>query len=218
MKTILIGTNNPSKLALIRQDLAGLGVECVSPADLHLTDIPAETARSASENALLKAQAWHRASGLPVITEDSGLVFVDLPPDHPDQPGVFVRRVGGKTLTDEEMLRHYAACSARHGGALQAAWQDAWCVLIDENTIHLRADTADTLREHSFTLLDTPCERRVPGWPLDSLSYFPAAGKYKADMTREEVMTYYQQKAAGSPSGREMTREWLRRCVSEWAK
>ena len=103
MKTILVGPNNPSKLALIRQDLVGLGVECVSPADLHLTDIPAETARSASENALLKAQAWHRASGLPVITEDSGLVFVDLPTDHPDQPGVFVRRVGGKTLTDEEI-------------------------------------------------------------------------------------------------------------------
>lgn len=214
---ILIGTHNPSKLRLIGDDLAGLGVDCVSPAMLRLHDIPEEGALSAADNALMKALAWHRASGLTVITEDSGLVFVDLPAEHPDQPGVFVRRRVGHDATDEELLRYYAACAARHGGELRAAWQDAWCVLVDEKTWFIRADDAATLSAHAFVLRDIPCNAATPGWPLDSISYFPAAGKYKAEMTREEVAFWYQQQA-GRPSGREATRAWLRRCVQQSIK
>ena len=84
MKTLLIGTNNPSKLEIIRSYLVPLGVQVTSPSQLGLADIPAEQARTSVGNAIEKAKAWHKASGLPVITEDSGLVFLDLPQDHPD--------------------------------------------------------------------------------------------------------------------------------------
>lgn len=135
MKTLLIGTNNPSKLHVFEDYLAGLDIRCVTPASLGLQSSPAENERSALGNAIEKAKAWHKVSGLPVITEDSGLVFLDLPKDHPDQPGVMVRRASGHTMDDKEMLAWYQAVIHRHGGKLRAAWEDAWCVLQNRNAI-----------------------------------------------------------------------------------
>lgn len=44
---------------------------------------------------------------------DSGLYFDEL--DEKEQPGLYVRRVGGKELTDDEMIAYYAALARRHG-------------------------------------------------------------------------------------------------------
>lgn len=187
MKKLLIGTNNPSKLQLIRSWLEDLAVQCVSPAELGLQNIPDENARTAKDNAIEKARAWHRMTELPVVTEDSGLVFLDLPAEHPDQPGVMVRRAAGHTMDDDEMLTWYQAIIRRHGGQLRASWEDAWCVLQDKNTYHTHCDTPEKLERHARILLDKPCKTRLPGWPLDSLTYFPAVNKYKAEMSIEEM-------------------------------
>lgn len=185
---LLIGTNNPSKLQYIKALIDPDVVECVSPADLKLSIDAVEDARDAAGNALQKAIQFHRASGLPVITEDSGLVFLDLPFDHPDQPGVHVRRPAGvPPLTDDEdMLRYYCQVITRHGGSLRAAWQDAWCILLDEKHYAIRADDETSMLSGAMTLVDVPCNARNPGWPLDSLSISSINGKYWAELSHEE--------------------------------
>lgn len=187
-KRILLGTNNPSKLAMLRQLAEADGVECVSPAELGLQVNPPENARDAAGNALEKAIAFHRACGLPVLAQDSGLVFTQLPMDHPDQPGVHVRRPKDHPpLTDdEEMLRYYQDVAHRHGGRLLAAWQDAWCFLQDEEHYALYTDDPNTLTSHAEWMLDTPCTARQPGWPLNSLFFSEETGKYWAENTAEE--------------------------------
>ena len=187
MMPLLIGTNNPSKLALIRQMVQETGIPCVSPGEAGLTEVEAEHAHTAEGNAIEKARTWHAASGLPVLTEDSGLVFLSLPEDHPDQPGVMVRRVHGHTMDDEEMLRWYQAIIRRHGGTLQAAWQDAWCLLKDRNTHETWTGSPEILAHRAITLVDEPCAVRNPGWPLDSLTYYPKLGKYRSELARDEV-------------------------------
>lgn len=206
MKTLLIGTNNPSKLRVFEDYLAGLDIRCVTPASLGLQSSPAENERSALGNAIEKAKAWHKASGLPVITEDSGLVFLDLPKDHPDQPGVMVRRASGHTMDDEEMLAWYQAVIHRHGGKLRAAWEDAWCVLQSETQYHTHVDTPEALARHARLMIDKPCETRLPGWPLDSLTYLPDLGKYKAEATPEEMSQTMQK-------DRQELIDWLRQSV-----
>lgn len=213
MKTLLIGTNNPSKLAIIEAYLSGLDVRCVSPAAIGLTDTPDEQERSARDNAIVKAMAWHRASGLPVVAEDSGLVFLDLPATHPDQPGVTVRRASGHTMTDDEMLEWYCAIIHRHGGKLRAAWEDAWCVLKDERTFYAHSDTPETLERKAKLMVETPCETRLPGWPLDSLTYVPSCGKYKAEMTMEEMNQAADCMNDAAKSEREELIAWLRDTV-----
>lgn len=210
MKTILIGTTNPSKLALMRSKLEAASLQCVSPLELHLSLEPTEDAQTAEGNALRKALAWHQASGLPVFTEDSGLVLLDLPLDHPDQPGVAVRRVRGYAMTDEEMLQWYGGLVHRHGGQLRAVWQDAYYLLADENHYATYADSLENLAAFSFILTDRPCDARKPGWPLDSLTTYPGAKRYKAEMTREELQRIYAKQSAGNSAAliREL-QEWI---------
>lgn len=212
MKTLLIGTNNPSKLEIIRNYLAPLDVHVASPSELGLADIPAEQSRTAVGNAIEKAKAWHAASGLPVITEDSGLVFLDLPADHPDQPGVHVRRAAGHVMTDDEMLTWYQAIIHRHGGKLRAAWADAWCLLTDPNSYVLYEDSYEKLEQHARLMIDQPCEKRLPGWPLDSLTYFPQLGKYKAEMSIEEMGQIVTQ------ADRQDFVRWLQQSVEQMIK
>lgn len=167
MREILIGTSNPSKLKWLKDLFSGTGVVCRSPMALGITCEYTENAVSAEGNAIEKALAWHRASGLPVFAEDSGLVLLDLPLNHPDQPGVHVRRVHGQALNDAAMLAYYQQLVRKHGGQLRAAWQDGNCLLKDDT----HWDTYVELNSTVFLLKAEPNGIVHPGWPLDSISY-----------------------------------------------
>lgn len=214
MKKILIGTNNPSKLRRIKDHLAGLAIECVSPAELGLSINAPENARDAIGNAYEKALAWHEASGLPVMTEDSGLLLLDLPSDHPDQPGVHVRRVAGHEMTDDEMIEWYSAVARRHGGKLRAVWQDAWCILADKKRYVFHIDDPEKSAGWIFLLTDTPCEARHPGWPLDSLSLGIHNGKYKAEMTIADMDSSFTNETTNGAEQRERLKQWMRDSIS----
>lgn len=193
MKKLLIGTTNPSKFQVMIEQLRGTDVQAISPADLCLRIAAAEDAKTAEGNALQKARAWHDASGLPVLTEDSGLVFLDLPENHPDQPGVLVRRAAGHEMTDAEMFDWFAALAHRHGGKLRAAWQDAWCLMLDGDHYSTYADRLEELGPWAFWLVDKPVhDDDYPGWPL------------------ERIIIRSEGNAPGSKWVRERFRTWLR--------
>ena len=215
MKRLLIGTNNPSKLRRIKDLLAGLAIECVSPAELGLKIEAPENARDAAGNALEKAKAWHQATGLPVMTEDSGLMLLDLPVDHPDQPGVHVRRVAGHEMSDDEMIKWYSDIAHRHGGSLRAAWQDAWCILADQERYSQFVDDPEKSAGWIFLLVDKPCEARHSGWPLDSLSVGLHNGKYKAEMTIADMDASFTNERVNGNEQREKLKQWMRSSITE---
>ena len=64
------------------------------------------------ENARIKALAYYAALKRPVFTCDSGL-YIDGLADS-EQPGVHVRMVNGKRLTDDEMVVHLHLGSPRN--------------------------------------------------------------------------------------------------------
>lgn len=170
MKKLLIGTTNPSKFKTMADQLEHLEVDVVSPDELGIRITAAEDARTADGNALQKARAWHRAAGMPVLTADSGLVFLDLPPDHPDQPGVLVRRAAGYEMTDAEMFDWFSALAHQHGGKLRAVWQDAWCLMVDEEHYAIYTDSLEELEPWAFWLVDKPVhDVDYPGWPLERI-------------------------------------------------
>ncbi|MCH5285803.1 MAG: hypothetical protein J1E43_00105 [Christensenellaceae bacterium] len=197
MKKLLIGTTNPSKYGSMLQQLEGIDVASISPAELGIQVDSAEDARTAEGNALEKARAWHQTTGLPVLTEDSGLVFLDLPPDHPDQPSVHVRRAAGHVMTDDEMFDWFTALAHRHGGKLRAAWQDAWCLMIDEDHCFTYADSVDELGPWSFWMMDHPVHDLIqPGWPL------------------ERIIIRSEESAVARKWGRERLRKWLKENIA----
>lgn len=81
---LLVATHNSGKLREIRALLDPFGVEVVSAADLDLP-VPDETETTFVGNALIKARAAAQASGLPSLSDDSGIEVFALG----GEPGVY---------------------------------------------------------------------------------------------------------------------------------
>jgi len=71
---LVVATHNDGKLREIRDLLSPFGVEPVSAKALGLPE-PAETEESFEGNARIKAHAAARASGLPALSDDSGIAI-----------------------------------------------------------------------------------------------------------------------------------------------
>lgn len=88
---LLVASTNPGKLTEFRQLMADLPVEWLSLADVGLKRMDVEeTGDTFAANAILKAQAYSAASGLPTLADDSGLVVDALN----GAPGVYSARYG----------------------------------------------------------------------------------------------------------------------------
>ncbi|MFN5758409.1 MAG: RdgB/HAM1 family non-canonical purine NTP pyrophosphatase [Sphingomonadaceae bacterium] len=81
---LIIASHNQGKVREIRDLLAPFGIEPVSAGELGLPE-PKETGTTFAENALIKAQASAEASGLPALSDDSGLEVLALG----GRPGVY---------------------------------------------------------------------------------------------------------------------------------
>lgn len=166
---VLIGTTNPSKVELFAAMLSGFGAEFMTLGDLGVTDEPQETGHTPIENAMIKAAHYGKYADA-VICADSGLYFDCLPLDDPRQPGLHIRTPGGgKRLDDEEMIAYYAQLVHSIGGKVMAYYLNGIAVQREGRT-HGFQWTREEARLGAFYMLDTPCEERSPGWPLDSLS------------------------------------------------
>lgn len=99
---VVVATANAGKLAEIRASLAHPGWEFVTAADLG-AEAPEveETGTSFTENAYLKASAYHTLFGLPALADDSGLVVDALG----GRPGVRSARFAGERASAEDNNR-----------------------------------------------------------------------------------------------------------------
>jgi XTP/dITP diphosphohydrolase len=71
-KRLLVATHNAGKLTEMRALLAPYGVEVVGAADMGLAE-PVETEDNFIGNARIKARAAMEATGLPALSDDSGI-------------------------------------------------------------------------------------------------------------------------------------------------
>ncbi len=163
-----------------------LGIEIIGLRDLGC-DLPVvdESGNSPLENAELKARAYFSAFHIPVFSCDSGLYFEGIADD--EQPGVHVRRIGGRELSDEEMTDYYAELSRKNGGNLLGRYRNAIFLILDEE--HTFSSMDLSIATEPFILSDTPHKKRVPGFPLDCLSKDPESGRYYYDMEEMKLVS-----------------------------
>jgi XTP/dITP diphosphohydrolase len=83
-KTIVVASHNAGKIREIRDLIGPLGFEAKSAAELKFAE-PDETGTTYEENARIKALASAMASGLPALSDDSGLAVDALD----GAPGVY---------------------------------------------------------------------------------------------------------------------------------
>ena len=184
---LLFGTGNQAKLSAMKSRLEKIGIELIGLSDLRKEGktIPEvrETGDTPLENARLKALAYYEAFRMPVFSCDSGLYFDDVPDEV--QPGVHVRNVNGKCLSDEEMMEYYAGLVRQYGN-LMARYKNAISFVMDETHIYESMDPS--MDSEKFILTDKPHSAiRKKGFPLDSMSIDVKTNQYYYDLPADEL-------------------------------
>ena len=176
---VLFATTNPAKVKKYKKALEEKGIELITIKDLDFKLNINENGKNAIENAYIIAKEYYDATKITTIGMDNCLFIEELPEEK--QPGTHVRRVNGKELTDEEMIEYYTNLIKKYGGKLTAKW--IYGIVIYNG----KEAKKYTWSKSNFYLIDKPCKKRNPGYPLDSISVMPENNKYWLELTDEEI-------------------------------
>ena len=181
MNQILFATGNQTKSKRFSKGLLEKGIEVLSLKDIDTNVSVEENGNTAIENALIKARAYHEETGMSVMGMDDTLYLEGVPEDK--QPGLFVRRVNDKELSDEEMIEHYINLVKEYGkdGKLNCKWVYGLAVINE-----LGEENTYTWEKDNFYMVDTPSDKINPGYPLNSISKYKGIDKYFTEITEED--------------------------------
>lgn len=182
---LFYATSNKSKLHNMRFRLKDYPIEVLCPDDLNLHIDVEENGSTAVENAQRKASAYYEIVQFPTIAGDSGVMLTGVAEE--DQPGLFVRRVNGKVLTDDEMIDHYAGLARKSGKPCTLQYITGIALITPKGVKTME------LPDRPLTLCAEPnANRKHKGNPLDVVTK-TADGRYFNDLTDEERIAYDQQ-------------------------
>ena len=179
---ILFATGNETKAKRFSKGLLENGIEVITLKDIDKDIEIEENGKDAIENALIKARAYSNIVDIPVFAMDDNLFLENVPDDK--QPGMYVRRVNGKRLNDEEMLNHYIGLVKEFGtnGRLTCRWVYGMAV------INNGKEYTYTWSKEDFYMVENLSNKIQPGYPLNSISVNKRLNKYFTDMTEEDKL------------------------------
>jgi len=182
MKQILFATGNQTKAKRFSKGLLEKGIEVLSLKDINMDLDVEENGKNAIENALIKARAYYQKTKMTTIAMDDNLYLENVPEEK--QPGMYVRRVNRKRLTDEEMMKHYINLVKEYGtdGKLSAHWIYGMALIKDGK------EFTYTWQKGNMYLVDTPSDKIQCGYPLNTISIHKKLGKYFTDITEEDKL------------------------------
>lgn len=180
MKEILFATTNKSKVNRFYDKLLEKDIKLLSLSDLDIDLNVEENGNTAIDNALIKARAYYNETKLPVMAMDDTLYLENVPDNL--QPGMYVRRVNGKRLSDEEMIEHYSSLADKYGnnGRIIARWIYGMAI------INNGKEYTYTWSKEDFYITNTPSNKINPGYPLNSISINKKLNKYFTDITDKD--------------------------------
>ena len=182
MKQIIFATSNESKSKRFSRGLKEHGIEVLSLKDIDIKLDVEENGDSAIENALIKARECYRLTKKPCMGMDDTLYMEGVPEEK--QPGLFVRRVNGKSLTDEEALDYYTNLVKEYGvdGRINCKWIYGLAVINEKGE-----EATYTWSKDDFYMVSTKSNKINPGYPLNSISKYKRLDKYFTDVTDEDM-------------------------------
>lgn len=183
MQQILFATGNQAKVKRFSAKLSKKGIEILTLMDLGIYLDVVEDGKDAIVNALIKARAYYRETGMVVIAMDDNLYIEGIPEEK--QPGMYVRRVNGKKLNDNEMIEYYSKLASEYGknGKLICRWIYGMALIKDGK------EYTYTWQKNDFYLVDQPSNIINPGYPLNTISVNKKLNKYFTDLTEKDKQT-----------------------------
>ena len=182
MKKILFATENESKAERFRSKLLKKNIEIITINDLDKKVSIEENGKNAIENAVIKAKAYENICDFPILAMDDNLYIEKIPEEK--QPGMYVRRVNGKRLNDDEMIEYYSSLAHEYGkeGKLTCRW--VYGIAVINNGI----ESTYTWNKEDFYIVDRPSSKINPGYPLNTISVNKKLNKYFTDLTSEDKL------------------------------
>jgi len=189
MREILMATTNQAKIDQIGGALSNVGISVVGVENKDLLPEVIEDGATALDNARKKALAFAKALGKVVLSIDNTLFFDKLDGD-PRQPGLNVRRIAGVVgkPTDEEMIKYYSQLVKELGGSAEARWEYGVCVAAPDGKL------GEATFGYKTTFVSNPSSKTMNGYPLESLQIDEVSGKYRSEMTNDELAQLWQRK------------------------
>lgn len=182
MKEILFATGNKSKAKRFTKGLLANDIKVLTLEDVPINIEVEENGTTAIENALIKARAYAKETNLPVFAMDDTLYLENVPEDK--QPGMYVRRVNGKRLTDEEMIEYYSNLAKEYGtnGLITGRWIYGMALISNGH------EYTYTWSKENFYITSTPSKIINPGYPLNTISINIKLNKYFTEITEEDKL------------------------------
>lgn len=180
MKKVLFATENESKCERFKNALLKNNIEIITINDIDKKQDIIENGKDAIENALIKARAYAKVCDIPVFAMDDNLYIDNLPKEK--QPGMYVRRVNGKRLTDDEMIEYYSNLAKVYGekGKLTCRWVYGIAVISNSR------EYTYTWSKEDFYIVDKPSNKINLGYPLNTISINKKLNKYFTDITEDD--------------------------------
>lgn len=185
MKKVLFATKNPAKIKYYADELKKYGYEIYTISDLNVDIDVEENGKDGVENAIIKVKAYQNICNMITIAIDDNLYFEDL--EDSKQPGTNVRRVNGKRLNDEEMLKYYTNLVKEYGingEKLSAVWIKGVAIYDGKNIV------TSSFKRNKVYFKNTQSKIVHDGYPLDSISFIPKYNKYISELNKEELSDY----------------------------
>ena len=177
MKQLLIATNNKGKIKELQDLLKDTGIELITPSQIDLDLDVVEDGQTYAENAVKKAVAFARSSGLVSLADDSGLEVDALD----GAPGLYSARYGssiGGKLSDAERR----AFLIRNLQDMPRPWTGRF-----HATIAVAVPNGETQFAEGFCEGEIiPEERGTGGFGYDPIFLLSDLGKTMAELSMEE--------------------------------
>jgi XTP/dITP diphosphohydrolase len=173
---LVLATNNEDKIRAIKNILGDLGIEIMTCQDFDDFPKVEETGKTLKENAILKAQAIHKATGLPALADDSGLEVDYL---H-GEPGLFSSRYAGPGCTyddnNNKLLRKMQSVPKERRKAM---FRCVIAICFGEGDTSTVEGTVD-----GYIAVAKSTSRG--GFGYDPVFFYPSLGKTFAELSLEE--------------------------------
>lgn len=187
-KDILLATNNEGKVERFRKLLADAAPEVVFyiPKDLGIETVSVkENEHTLAENAEKKARAYFGKAHMPILANDTGFYvdgegFIDAPKR--EALGEVDESALTKNEIAEKLLEFWKNIARKHGGAVDAAWIEAFALLDTDG----RLRTSESRRE--VVLTDNVFGNPHIQMPVRCLYISKTTNKPSIQHTKEEEM------------------------------
>jgi XTP/dITP diphosphohydrolase len=192
VKSIIIGTNNLTKITLLKQFLTSPGIELATlNTQNHSLEIN-EFGYNEIDNARLKAFSYFEKTHIPSIGMDIGLRFKGVPDAF--QPNTHVKRVAGVHEGDtdkilyKKMITYYTSMIKKYSKIGQINAEIGYGFSLFDGYKY-----TDSLIYQSIILSALPHKKKIITMPLLSLIIDPKSGKYYFDLNTHEMNEFYSQ-------------------------